>query len=88
MTHKTQRIEPSVSQMTRRLELSFRNVSKNQNSLEKNTRRIDFLKNINQNKETFDDSQNWTFVKKTVTHRTELFFIWFTELNPSFQHDA
>ena len=27
MTHKTQRIEPSFSQMTRRLELSFTNMS-------------------------------------------------------------
>ena len=60
--------------MTRRLERSFRNMSKNSTFLEKMTRRIDFLKNINQGKETF-----------LMTQRIEPFFVknqlWPTELN-------
>ena len=60
-------------QMTRRLELSSRNLSQRIIPFWKMTRRIGFLKNI-KNKDTFsfDDSKNWTFFWN-ITHRTEPF---------------
>ena len=38
----------------------------------------------------YDSPKNWTSWKKRLTQRIELFFLkkWFTDLNPSFQHDS
>ena len=87
MTHKTEGIESSFSEWLEDLNFIFQMSQWIKTLLKKKkmTRRIDLLKNISQIIETF-----WwlkelnTFVKKTVTHRTEPFFHMIQRIEPFF----
>ena len=81
------------SQMTRRLDFSFSNMSDRNNFFfeKKMTRRIDFLKiSIKLYKLYFDDSKNWAFFfyKKNMTHRNWTFFHMTQRIEPFFEYDS
>ena len=85
---KIQRIEPSVSQMSRRLELSFRNMSQRIKLFffEKWLEELVFWNNRGT---FFDDSKNWTtFLKHDSKNRTTFFFLNMTQRTDLFQYDS
>ena len=102
MTHKTQRIEPSFSKWLEDLNFLVEMSQRIKTLLIIMTRRIDFLKNINQNKETFlmthriklffkkkkHDSQNWIIFSRWLTELNRFLFNMTQRIELFVEHDS